>query len=210
MHSEVTASANRAASLSDRLAAAYAQRADLSDDLARMPGELQEMLRTLPTNFAMVNKDLLSIYGDTTQVEVPRHVRYMRLTAIHMEQVHELKVALDSMTIAMDRMADQPSGEDVDQLPIARSVLAIGSAFDILKGKVVDELRSGRDEEDPLLSQALGGYDSFTKDGSTLTAHMYWSMYSRVYTLMGLITVGIGLLLMVISGPLNRMMHGVR
>lgn len=34
--------------------------------------------------------------------------------------------------------------------------------------------------------------------------------YTEVYTTIGMVTVGIGFLLLLISGPLNRMMHGVR
>ena len=34
--------------------------------------------------------------------------------------------------------------------------------------------------------------------------------YVDIYTTMGLVTVGIGVFLMLISGPLNKMMHGVR
>jgi len=34
--------------------------------------------------------------------------------------------------------------------------------------------------------------------------------YTDVYTTMGMVTVGIGVFLLLISGPLNRMMHGVR
>lgn len=34
--------------------------------------------------------------------------------------------------------------------------------------------------------------------------------YTEVYSTMGMVTVGIGLLLMLISAPLNKMMHGVR
>ncbi len=36
------------------------------------------------------------------------------------------------------------------------------------------------------------------------------AIYTDVYTTMGLVTVGIGIFLLLISGPLNRMMHGVR
>ena len=34
--------------------------------------------------------------------------------------------------------------------------------------------------------------------------------YTDVYTTMGMVTVGIGFLLLLLSGPLNRMMHGIR
>lgn len=42
------------------------------------------------------------------------------------------------------------------------------------------------------------------------TAADSFNQYVDIYTQMGLITVGIGLLLVIISKPLNKMMHGVR
>ena len=34
--------------------------------------------------------------------------------------------------------------------------------------------------------------------------------YTDVYTTMGMVTVGIGVALLLLSSPLNKMMHGVR
>jgi POT family proton-dependent oligopeptide transporter len=35
------------------------------------------------------------------------------------------------------------------------------------------------------------------------------ALYTDVYTSMGLITVGVGVLLLILNKPLNRLMHGV-
>jgi len=42
-----------------------------------------------------------------------------------------------------------------------------------------------------------------------LSASQNLSIYLDVYTTMGLLTVGIGLFLVLISKPLNKLMHGV-
>jgi len=43
-----------------------------------------------------------------------------------------------------------------------------------------------------------------------LSASQSLSIYLDVYTTMGLLTVGIGLFLVLISKPLNKLMHGVK
>jgi POT family proton-dependent oligopeptide transporter len=49
-----------------------------------------------------------------------------------------------------------------------------------------------------------------SEDGAApATAAESFAKYIDIYTQMGLITVGIGVLLMVISKPLNKLMHGV-
>jgi POT family proton-dependent oligopeptide transporter len=45
--------------------------------------------------------------------------------------------------------------------------------------------------------------------GEVVSAADSFSTYVDIYTQMGLITVGIGLLLILISKPLNKLMHGV-
>lgn len=47
-------------------------------------------------------------------------------------------------------------------------------------------------------------------DGVEATAQQSLNQYVDIYTQMGLITVGIGLLLVIISKPLNKLMHGVK
>jgi POT family proton-dependent oligopeptide transporter len=47
-------------------------------------------------------------------------------------------------------------------------------------------------------------------EGAVATAEQSLNQYVDIYTQMGLITVGIGLLLMAISKPLNKLMHGVK
>lgn len=46
-------------------------------------------------------------------------------------------------------------------------------------------------------------------DGAEATAQQSLTQYVDIYTQMGLITVGIGLILVIFSKPLNKLMHGV-
>ena len=59
-----------------------------------------------------------------------------------------------------------------------------------------------------LLAQ-LTGAEHGGGDGVTATAEQTLNQYVDVYTQMGLITVGIGLVLVILSKPLNKLMHGV-
>lgn len=47
-------------------------------------------------------------------------------------------------------------------------------------------------------------------DGAEATAQQSLNQYVDIYTQMGLITVGIGLILVIFSKPLNKLMHGVK
>lgn len=59
-----------------------------------------------------------------------------------------------------------------------------------------------------VLAQLTGGEGE--AGGAELTAEASWNIYSDVYSDMGLITVGIGVALILISPLLNKLMHGVK
>jgi POT family proton-dependent oligopeptide transporter len=61
-----------------------------------------------------------------------------------------------------------------------------------------------------LIAQLTGGHGHGGGEAVELTAEASWLTYSEVFTNMGLVTVGIGILLMVISPLLNKLMHGVK
>jgi POT family proton-dependent oligopeptide transporter len=57
-----------------------------------------------------------------------------------------------------------------------------------------------------LLAKLTGVEDG----GEPATAVDSFNTYVDIYTQMGLITIGIGLVLVLLSGPLNKLMHGVK
>ncbi len=191
------------------LETSYAGRTQMEESTRRIPSELEQLVNNMPGQLEVMNGELFGLYNDTASVKLPKHIRFQKITAIHLEQMYVARDGLDSLIGAADRLANT-TVDDPDHGSLAEAVLNINSALETIKGKVVEELRGGRTESDPFLQPALTAFNEFNMGTSTLSSHMYWMVYSRVYTLMGLITVGIGLLLMVVSGPLNRMMHGVR
>ena len=58
-----------------------------------------------------------------------------------------------------------------------------------------------------IIATATG--QSHGADGEVATVSDSLVMYTDVYTSMGLITVGIGILLILIAKPLNKLMHGI-
>ena len=60
-----------------------------------------------------------------------------------------------------------------------------------------------------LLAQLTGAEGHGGGEGVAATAEQTLTKYVDVYTQMGLITVGIGLVLVILSKPLNKLMHGV-
>lgn len=59
-----------------------------------------------------------------------------------------------------------------------------------------------------LLAKLTGAEEG--SDPAALDTAETLATYTEVYGTMGMVTVGIGIFLLLISGPLNRMMHGVR
>lgn len=207
--SEVLGNTERASAAIERLSVDYAKRTDLDEDVKRIPAELNAMVVALPGTFDLLNKELLQVYNDTASVEVPAHIRYNNLTKIHLEQAFALNQGLANLTKAAESQIGQATDE-MDHKPVAEASLGIGGALETIKGKIVDELRGKREEKDAFLQPAVVGMKEYTVQTANLASHMYWLVYSHVYILMGFITVGIGLLLIMLSGPLNKMMHGVR
>ncbi len=65
----------------------------------------------------------------------------------------------------------------------------------------------------PLTDLITAGQEMLTPEfwaKAQATAQESLTTYVDIYTTMGLVTVGIGVFLMLLSGPLNKMMHGVR
>ena len=60
------------------------------------------------------------------------------------------------------------------------------------------------------LIATLTGAEGEGGEGEALDAAASLATYSDVYTTMGMVTVGIGVFLLLVSGPLNKMMQGVR
>jgi POT family proton-dependent oligopeptide transporter len=60
-----------------------------------------------------------------------------------------------------------------------------------------------------LIATLTGSEDGEGAEVATDAATSF-ATYSEVYATMGMVTVGIGVFLLLISGPLNKMMHGVR
>jgi POT family proton-dependent oligopeptide transporter len=60
-----------------------------------------------------------------------------------------------------------------------------------------------------ILATATGALGEGGEGGAVVSASESLILYTDVYTSMGLITIGIGLFLVLISKPLNKMMHGV-
>jgi POT family proton-dependent oligopeptide transporter len=58
-----------------------------------------------------------------------------------------------------------------------------------------------------LIAKLTGGEHG---GGEPATAADSFNTYVDIYTQMGLITVGIGLVLVLLSKPLNKLMHGVK
>ena len=60
-----------------------------------------------------------------------------------------------------------------------------------------------------ILATATGALGEGGEGAAVVSASESLILYTDVYTSMGLITIGIGLFLVLISKPLNKMMHGV-
>lgn len=187
----------------------YADRADLSETDLRIPEELSSLVDALPQTFRRINSELVEVYSDTNAYKFPKHIRFGNITKLHLEQVHALNEGLDGLRNATMSLVGK-TAEEIDHKPVAEAMLGINGTLETISGKVVDELRGKSTDEDPFLRGAVQAYKVYGTKTATLASHMYWLVYSHVYILMGLITVAIGVVLMLVSGPLNRMMHGVR
>ncbi|MEZ4685064.1 MAG: hypothetical protein R3B47_03090 [Bacteroidia bacterium] len=55
-----------------------------------------------------------------------------------------------------------------------------------------------------------GGHEGGEAAAEVIDKAASLTQYTEVYTQMGLITVGIGVLLLIVSPFLNKMMHGIR
>ena len=79
-------------------------------------------------------------------------------------------------------------------------------------GELVDAANAmvGPGQIEKLVTDATAMADPEYWQAATLAAQKGLHSYVDIYTTMGLVTVGIGVLLVLLSRPLNKMMHGVK
>jgi POT family proton-dependent oligopeptide transporter len=170
--------------------------------------QLTTMLEHLRDNLYVIGKGSYIVLHDSAAHVVPKHVRFKDKTALVHNQFLDVLDGLDSLNHRMDRVTRGVPWDEA-RPEVAEAILGINQAFDVIRSEFYDEMRGKRAKDDLFLDPVKTGLDAFAQHTSTLMSHMYWRVYSRVYTLMGMITVAIGLFLMAVSGRLNRLMHGI-
>ena len=91
-------------------------------------------------------------------------------------------------------------------------IIGIGDNFSSINKKVIQRITMFNENYNfngINIENAEKAIENFDSSYATVASHVYWETYLKAYTIMGLITIGIGLLLCFISKPLNKLMHGV-
>lgn len=178
------------------------------DEMAKAyPGEIQTMSEAIMPTLQVLHGDLFKFVRDTTTYKGDRPIKYYQMAEYYSGAIADLAGSLNKLNDAAKALASgkefESESEHIDQ-----AVVGIGESYKTLNGKVASVVyKEGTEVKLP--DNVDKAFTDFETESATLSSHVYWSIYSGVYLLMGLITIGIGLLLVLINKPLNKMMHGV-
>ena len=201
---------------SEQLAASAEHIESPGADLERLSVEVKEMSTGIQHTVSQLNEQAMFVLKDTTRhnpiswnvmVFLSYSKPFNRFAVEYYDAIESSVAGIELLAKGMQQLGTGAIGFDA-----ARELMSGG----------VTTYESGVEEATKLFTKFHRANTSFeleaVKEVETQAyalirppaAHLSWGIYKEVFVTMGLVTVCIGLLLMLISGPLNRMMHGVR
>jgi hypothetical protein len=176
------------------------------DELAKKyPAEIQKLAGVIGDNFRTIQSELYPVISDTAAYKGTKKLNWPVIVNTYKDGVEGMNKGIEALNNAAKALAGGTKYEEVKD-KLGEGVVGIGDGFAALEKTAGQLSKEGTgmkfDGTEKAVAQFEQGY-------GTIASHVYWGIYSRVYTLMGLITVGIGILLVLINKPVNKLMHGV-
>lgn len=176
------------------------------DELAKKyPAEIQKLSGAIGENFRTIHAELYPVLTDTAAYKGSKKLNWMVIAKTYKKGVNGLAGGIEALDKASKSLAGGTAYEEVEK-ELGEGVVGIGDGFEALDKANGQLSKEGTGMKFENASKAM---EHFEQGYSTIASHVYWKIYSGVYTLMGLITVAIGILLVLINKPVNKLMHGV-
>ena len=176
------------------------------ESLKRLPSEIRTMANAVVPNYTKVNQELRAFFQDSTSYTGTKAINFSNLIPFYADGASLIADNLKSLTDLSSKLGQGESYESLND-EFGATVVGIGDGFNTINEKIVTRVLKFNEGFD--LPESKEAFEAFEPEYATLASHFTWEIYLRVYTIMGLITIAIGVILCLINKPLNRMMHGV-
>lgn len=176
------------------------------DELSKnYPAEIMKLSEAVTASFAPLHDDLYSVIKDTSAYKGQAKLNWDVIVNTYHGGVKGILGSVEALTKATNELKDGKAYTEV-KTHLAEAVVGIGEGYSALGSVREGYTKKGSGLEMKASEDALNQFESGFK---RIASHVYWNIYFRVYILMGLIAVAVGILLVIVNKPINKLMHGV-
>lgn len=172
----------------------------------KVPTEVQNMAGLVLPTYQALQENVYSMIKDSTTYKGDKKLNFTQLAENYYKAASSLQASVASLNKLSGKIIDGTKYEEVKD-EFGGYVVGIGNGLESVNSGVISII--SRNNEGVSFDPSKDALEKFDDNYARVASHMYWNIYSHVYTLIGYITVAIGLLLCLISRPLTKLLHGI-
>lgn len=179
-----------------------------SDDLTFMnlPAEIKELANAVQPAYDKVHAELFPIFKDSATYTGSKTLRFYRLIPAYADAMAGINDGLAKVATVTKEIAGGKAYKEA-VADLSGGIDGVIGGFDGIGNAVYGKMKQFNTGFK--LQQVEDGIKHFKDNGSKVSAHMSWDAYRGTFMWMGFIVIGIGIFLCLISGMINKLMHGI-
>lgn len=173
--------------------------------------------------FYMTPEDLPIKARDKKDVEIPKNITFGKFMSIY-DWVH-FRESMEKNLTFEEWKANRPSGDAIDDYEEWLNSEQLWADLKLRYKEIIESDVRSEEEKDGLTmrdwSYYNGGFEDLEVEGTTQLQSAYnkqidivqkWRLdkYINIFSIIGLVLLGISLIIMLLNKPLERLMHGVK
>lgn len=176
------------------------------ETFAKLPEEIKMLASGVAPAYQKLHAEIFPYLQDSTRYTAKKKLRFDQLVSAYADGVSSINSNLKSLSETVNKLS---AGTKYDEAvgDLSGSILGVGGGFDVINKNVYGKMT--RFNEGFELAQSKEAFSEFGKSSARVSSHMTWDNYRGTFIWMGLIVIGIGIFLCLISGVINKLMHGI-
>ncbi len=185
-------------------------------DIGTLPEEITDLADGLRGSVSALNGEALGVLNDTSAYQpiswkvlifLKYNKSYSRFASEYYDAVERSAAGIESLAVGVNDLSQGKVAFETAKESMSAGINDYETGLGEIEKLFVKFKRANQSYDTGTISAVV---ESSSSSVRTPAAHLSWGIYKKVFVTMGLVTVVIGIFLILISGPLNRMMHGVR
>ncbi|MEM7036513.1 MAG: peptide MFS transporter, partial [Bacteroidota bacterium] len=171
-----------------------------------LPAEITQLANGVVPAFQKIQGETFAYLKDSTKYSGEKKLHFHRMIGPYADGIANVNSSLEDVAKWTSALAGGAK-YDTTLSHLSGAILGVSDGFGLINKKVTTPMTKFNEGFE--LKQTSEGFSEFGAAASTASAHMTWDQYRPTFVTMGLIVIGIGIFLCLISGVINRLMHGV-